>query len=604
MRWVFASLIITGLALEVFAQTPARARKTTSSKSKAASQQKKSSPVHSSPSDPVEAWMNKMTLRQQVAQLLVVKFYGESLPAKSKEYRDLDHLVRQTGVGGLIVLNRVRNGLTVNAEPHAMASFINRMQRAASIPLIVGGDFERGASMRVANTVKFPHNMAYAAAKDLDGTRFLGLHTAREARALGVHWVFAPTADVNNNADNPVINLRSFSENPDEVAAHVRAYIEGAHSDPANKVLLSAKHFPGHGDTATDSHLGLANISGNRARLDAVELKPFRAAIDAGVDSIMTAHLTVPSLEPEPIPATVSYKIMTDLLKKEMGFKGLVTTDAMDMFGLSKQFAPGEAAVRALEAGVDVLLVPPDPEKAITGVVQAIQSGRISRARLRHSVRKVLAAKVHLGLHRHRLVNIENIPEVIDSPEAAERAQQTADRALTLVQNEKNIFPLKSPETTCVYVLSVNQYSLLGQRFLEELKLRLPSVKTQRLDVSLDDVVFDDAAADAKQCSAVVVASFATGISRQGDASQALPANLTRFVNLLMDQPVPVGLISFGNPYLLRNFPNVAAYIDGYSTVPTSEVAMAKALAGEIHFQGKMVVTIPGIADYGSGITQ
>jgi len=602
MRRVFAALIISGLTLGVFAQAPVRARKPAASKSKAAPQKKSSS--RTSPSDQVEAWMNRLTLRQQVAQLLVVKFYGEALPAKSKEFRDLDRLVRQTGIGGLIVLNRVRNGLTVNAEPHAMASFINRMQRAASIPLIVGGDFERGASMRVANTVKFPHNMAYAAAKDLEGTRFLGLHTAREARALGVHWVFAPTADVNNNADNPVINLRSFSENPDEVAAHVRAFIEGAHSDPANKVLLSAKHFPGHGDTATDSHLGLANIPGDKARLDAVELKPFRAAIDAGVDSIMTAHLTVPALEPEPIPATVSYKIMTDLLKKELGFKGLVTTDAMDMFGLSKQFSPDEAAVRAIEAGVDVLLVPPDPEKAITGVVQAVQSGRISRARLRQSVMKVLAAKVHLGLHRHRLVNIENIPEVIDSPEAAEKAQQTADHALTLVRNEKSIFPLKAPETTCVYVLSVNQYSLLGQRFLEELKLRMPAVKTQRLDVSLDDVAFDEAAADAKQCSAVVVASFATGISSQGSNSLALPANLTRFVNLLIQNPVPVGLISFGNPYLLRNFPDVAAYIDGYSTVPTSEVAMAKALAGEIHFRGKMVVTIPGIADYGSGITQ
>lgn len=590
MRWLAACLIAASLASG--AAPPSK---------KAVLKKSKSSPAHTSQ---VHAWMKRLTLRQQIAQLLVVQFYGESLPAKSKEYRRIDGLVRQTGVGGLIILNRVKNGLTVNAEPHAMASFINRIQRVASVPLIVGGDFERGASMRIANTVKFPHHMAYAAAKDIEGTRFLGLHTAREARAMGVHWVFAPTADVNNNADNPVINLRSFSENPDEVAEHVKAFIEGAHSDLANQVLLSAKHFPGHGDTATDSHLGLANVAGDRARLDAVELKPFRAAIAAGVDSIMTAHLTVPAIESEPIPATVSSKIMTDLLKKELGFTGIVTTDAMDMFGLSKQFAPGEAAVRALEAGVDVLLVPPDPEKAIAGILKAVETGRLSRARIRHSVEKVLAAKVRLGLHRHRLVNIENIPEVIDSVEAAEKAQQTADRALTLLRNGSGIFPLKAPETTCVFVLSVNQYSLLGKRFMEELKERSLSVKTQRLDVSMDDVAFDEAAADAKQCTTAIVASFATGATYRGDTALALPPNLSRFIDLLIESPVPVGLISFGNPYLLRNFPGVDAYVDTYSTVPTSEAAMAKALLGEIPFRGTMVVTIPGIAEYGSGITQ
>ncbi len=602
MRWFAACLLAIAFSYGAPPQKKASpARKSATAKK---SVQKKQPSVRSVSSDPVKNWMQKLTLRQQVAQLLIVKFYGDALPTRSKEFRDLDALVRQTGVGGLIVLNRVKNGLTVNAEPYEMASFINRLQRSAAIPLIVGGDFERGSSMRMANTVKFPHSMAYAAAKDLDGSRYLGLYTAQEARAMGVHWVFAPAADVNNNADNPVINLRSFSENPDEVSAHVKAFIEGAHSDPDNKVLLSAKHFPGHGDTATDSHLSLGTVSGDRARLDAVELKPFRAAIEAGIDSIMTAHLTVPALEPEPIPATVSRRIMTDLLKKEMGFTGLVTTDAMDMFGLSKQFSPGEAAVRAIEAGVDVLLVPPDPEKAITGVVQAVQSGRISRERLRQSVEKVLAAKVHLGLHRERLVNVDNIPDVIDSEEAIRRAQETADRALTLVRNHGSLFPLQVPARTCVFVLSVNQYSLLGMRFMEELRQRSPDIHTHRLDISMEDSFFDDAVSDAQKCSSAVIASFATGAAYRGDASLALPPNLTRFINKMVESPVPVGLISFGNPYLLRNFPDVDAFINGYSTVPTSEIAMAKALLGEIPFRGRMVVTISGIAEYGSGITQ
>lgn len=552
----------------------------------------------------VRRWMQRLTLRQQVAQLVIIPFYGDDPSSKSKEFRDFNRLVKQTGVGGLIILNRVKNGLVVNAEPYEMASFINRMQRAAAIPLIVGGDFERGASMRVSDTTKFPHNMAFAAAKDLEGTRFMALHTAREARAMGVHWVFTPDADVNNNADNPVINLRSFSENPDEVAQHVTAYIQGAHSDPSNKVLLSAKHFPGHGDTATDSHLGLANVAADRARLDAVELKPFRAAITAGVDSIMTAHLTVPTIEPENIPATVSAKIMTDLLKNELGFRGIVTTDAMDMYGLSKQFPPGEAAVRAIEAGVDVLLISPDPEKAIAGVVKAVQSGRISRQRIRQSVEKILTAKVAVGLHKKRLINLEAISEVIDSPEARERAQETADRALTLLRNGRDVFPIKAPDTACLYVLSENRYSQLGRKLIDELKDRAPKILAQWLDSSLADSTFDEIAEKAKTCSTVVVATFVTASAYRGDAALALSPSLTKFVETLIAGPAPVGLISFGNPYLLRNFQNVPAYVNTFSTAATSETAMAKAMLGQIPFRGKLVVTIPGLAQYGSGITQ
>lgn len=552
----------------------------------------------------VRVWMQNLSLREQVAQLVIIPFFGDAPSSRSKEFRTFNRLVRQSGVGGLIVLNRVRNGIAISAEPYAMASFINRMQRVAPIPLIVGGDFERGVSMRVSDTVKFPYNMAFAAAKDVDGSRFMGFYTAKEARALGVHWVFAPDADVNNNADNPVIGLRSFSENPDEVAEHVKAYIEGAHADPSNIVLLSAKHFPGQGDTAIDTHLGLGNVAGDRARLDAVELKPFRAAIAAGVDSIMMAHLTVPAIESESIPATVSSKLVTGLLKKELGFDGIVVTDAMDMFGLSKQFTPGEAAVRAIEAGVDVLLMPPDVDKAIAGVVKAVESGRISRERIRQSVEKVLAAKVRLGLHRKRLVNVEEIAEVIDSPEAAARAQQTADRALTLIRNGNNIFPLKSKETSCLYVVNENRHSQLGRRLIDEAKDRAPKMPAQWLDSSIADSTLNEIATSSKSCSAIIVATFASATANRGDAGLGLLPNLTRFVDALIAGPSPVGLISFGNPYMLRNFPKVDAYVAAFSTAATSEVAMGKALFGEIPFRGKLVVSIPGLAEYGSGITQ
>jgi beta-N-acetylhexosaminidase len=387
--------------------------------------------------------------------------------------------------------------------------------------------------------------------------------------------------------------LRSYSENPDEVAEHVRAYIEGAHADPANRVLVCAKHFPGHGDTAVDSHLGLGKIEVDRARLDAMELKPFRAAIAAGVDSVLTAHLSVPALEPKEIPVTVSTNVMTKLLKNELGFKGIVTTDAMDMLGLSNQIAPGEAVVRAMEAGVDVLLMPPDPSRAINAVVKAVESGRLSRARIRASVEKVLTTKVRLGLHRKRLVEIEQIADGIDLPRAAERAQSTADRAITLVRDDRDLFPAKSAESSCLYVLVENRWSTLGRRFVEEIKARRPLMLAQVLDASLPNPAFDGVVDYAKTCAAVYVTVFST------------PSEpVARFINSLIAGPAPVGLISFGNPYLLRTFPAVAGYVATFSTAQTSEVAMAKSLTGEIRFQGKMPITIPGLAEYGSGLTK
>ena len=228
-----------------------------------------------------------------------------------------------------------------------MALFLNQMQKMSRTPLVVAADFERGASMRVSGGAQFPYNMAYGAGRDLDAVRYEGLATAREARAIGVHWIFAPVADVNNNPENPVINMRSFGENAEDVAQNVAAYIDGAHSDPKNRVLVTAKHFPGHGDTDTDSHLALAKVTANKERLETLEFKPFRAAIAHGVDSIMTAHLAVPALEPDEIPATVSSKVLTGVLREELKFQNIIVTDAMDMAGFAKMFNQGEAAVRA-----------------------------------------------------------------------------------------------------------------------------------------------------------------------------------------------------------------------------------------------------------------
>ena len=343
-----------------------------------------------------------MSLRDKVAQLVIVNANGDVYSTKSPDYEKYRHWVADLHVGGIIINNTSQYGLVRNAEPHVLALFLNQMQRLAKTPLLVASDFERAASMRVTGGTRFPHSMAFGAAGDLAATRYEGLIAAREARALGIHWIFAPVADVNNNPLNPIINLRSYGEDPEQVSRYVAAYIEGAHSDPANRVLVTAKHFPGHGDTDVDSHLGLPRLEVPRERLDAMELKPFEAAIAHGVDSVMTAHMAVPALEPSGMPATVSHNVLTALLRDELKFKGLIVTDAMTMQGLAMLFDSGEGSVRSIVAGADVLLMPPDPEKAIRAVVAAVEDGRISRQRLDQSVARVLAAKLSLGLTKKK----------------------------------------------------------------------------------------------------------------------------------------------------------------------------------------------------------
>jgi beta-N-acetylhexosaminidase len=541
-----------------------------------------------------------MTLRERIAQLIVITSYGEAPSSRSAEFRNFVHAVRDLRVGGIIVVNRVVNGSVRNAEPYAMAAFLNRMQRLAKTPLLVGGDFERGASMRVSGTPKYPHLMAYGAAGDLKLTRELGLATAREARALGVQWVFAPDADVNNNPDNPIINIRSFGENPTEVAAQVRSFIEGAHSDPENRVLTTVKHFPGHGDTAVDSHMGMPRLEADKERLRSTELIPFREAISAGVDAVMTAHMAVPAFESEDIPATVSKKILTGLLREEMNFPGLIVTDAMDMQGLTKQFPGGEAAVRALQAGADVLLMTPDPETAITAVAAAVKDGRLSQKRIEESAVRVLMAKARVGLNKKKLVDVEDINDFIDSPEAGQQAQTAADKAVTLVRNQGGLVPLSNTAGACVWVLSESRYGVQGRRFAEEIKGRASGIRLQMFDPLTSSTDMEQGLEKAGKCDVHVVAAFVTVGAYRGNV--ALSGGYPGFVQKLQGTGSPILLISLGNPYLLRSFPDVAAYLATFSPAPTAEAAAAKSLLGAIEITGRLPVTIPGIAKYGDGI--
>jgi beta-N-acetylhexosaminidase len=548
----------------------------------------------------VRRWMRNMTARDEVAQLIFIAFHGESPNTRSREYRKFIRLIRETKVGGL-VLNNVSNGRTIQkAQPYQVAAFLNKMQRMATVPLMVGGDFERGASMRLEGTTVFPHAMAFGAAGDPALTRYEGEDTAREARALGVQWIFYPDADVNNNPDNPIINIRSFGENPTDVGAHVRAFIEGAHADKKNYALATAKHFPGHGDTAVDTHVNLASIPADLDHLEHVELVPFKAAIDAGVDAIMTAHIAVPALAPPDLPATLSPAILTDLLRKQLGFKGIVVTDALEMGGIAKGFTSGEASVRALEAGADTLLMPSDPDAAIRAVLAAEQSGRITRQRVQESVVKILAAKEKVGLDRKRSVEVEALADVLDAPEAIEKAQEVADRAVTLVRNNGDAVPLRAPEQACFVVMPEGRYSTEGQVFTQEVRKRAARATIVNIDPSMPRPQVDEILARLAGCANYAVAAFAPVTASRG--SVGLGGDLPYAVETLTASGKPIVMVALGSPYLLRNFPNVTAYLATFSSVPPSEVAAVKALWGEIPIRGHLPVSIPGLAKYGEGI--
>ena len=538
--------------------------------------------------------MKTLTLRDKIAQLIFIPFHGAAPHSATREYRQFVRLVRDTHIGGLVLVNWSNGRVVQKAEPYALGAFVNRMQRLARVPLIVTADFERGASMRVDDTTVFPHAMAFGATGDPSLARYEGEVTAREARALGVQWVFFPVADVNSNPDNPIINIRSFGENPEEVAKFVTAFIEGAKADPKNRVLTTAKHFPGHGDTAVDTHMNLATISGDLERLRHVEFVPFQAAIRAGVDSVMTAHIAVPALDAPDVPATLSKPIVNGVLREQLGFKGIVLTDALEMGGVAKGYSAGEAAVKALEAGVDVLVMTPEPERALNAVLAAVRSGRITQKRIDESVERILAAKALTGLDRRRYVDLEAISDAVNPPEANHKAQEIADRAVTLVKNDKNAIPLAAPAKACYMVLAESKYSTTGQAFAQELKRRVPTARIWPLDPAMP-VPEPDAA-----CEEYVVAAFASVNAYAGNV--ALKGDYPHLLEALAGTGKPVVLIALGSPYLLRNFPHVTAYLTTFSTVPPSEIAAVKAMLGEIPIRGRLPVTIPGIAKYGSGI--
>jgi beta-N-acetylhexosaminidase len=572
------------------------------------------------------ASLKKMSLEQKIGQMFMIWAFARFTNFDGPDYIGLRDTMRKYHIGGFALTVSFDDGLLDKTPPLEAAMLTNQLQRDSEFPLLFAADFERALASRLRSVTNFPHAMAFGATRDPSYAREFGRITAQEARAIGVQWNWAPDADVNSDPNNPIINTRSFGEDPAAVSAMVAATIEG---ERAGGLLATAKHFPGHGDTDVDSHHGVPVINADRAHLDNVELPPFRAAIKAGVDSIMVGHIEVPALDPDPNRvASISPAVVTGLLKQRMGFHGLVVTDALMMQGLMKLFpeggsaAAGRAAVEAVKAGDDVLIIPSDLAGSYNGLLQAVRSGEIPESRIDESVLKILRAKAEVGLNKAKLVDLDAVSHLVAMPKSLEIAQEIADQAVTLVRDNHKVLPLKptvqgtnSPQNpyhptaenrgqTLLLIFTPDVRTDAGWMLERQVRARISDIKTIYIEPR-NAAAWSGPVLDAVSAAQTVIA--AVYLSPQGGA----PGNLAMLStgpegllhNVVQSAAAKTVVVAMGNPYIASQLPEVQNYLCTFSDAEVSELSAAKALFGEIPTPGRLPVTIPGIAARGAGMS-
>jgi len=562
-----------------------------------------------------ERWVDdtfrKLTADEKIGQLIVPSFESNFLSTDSDTFDSLSRLVRDYHVGGFhvfgasmpapSVLLNAGYGTVILGQPFSAAFLINRLQALSTVPLLNTADFETGVGFRIFGATSFPRQMAMGAIAGADGARLVREEariTALEARAIGVQVNFAPIADVNNNPRNPVINTRSYGEDPARVAALVGAYVEGAKD---GGMIATVKHFPGHGDTDVDSHLGLPIITYDRARLRDVELVPFRRGVEQGAQAVMAAHIELPALDPAPqTPATFSRPILHDLLRQELGFGGLVYTDSMSMDAVAKMVTPDEGAVRALAAGADQILHSPDPIAAFSGIKRALASGRLAHAQIDESVRRVLRAKASVGLHRSRAIDLEAVPSKVGGRAHDAIAEEAFARAITLVKDDRRQVPLTAPRDAPILYLSVLDYpsgwqiAAPSRTFIPELRKRWPQVTSIEVSDHTPMSELDLVRAVAPRYAAVIASVFVRSTSGSGrlDLAAELVRLLKDLSRITDGARVPLVTVFFGNPYTASFVTELPAMLVTYDFYDQAERAAVRAIAGEAGLSGRLPVTL------------
>ena len=544
--------------------------------------------------------MRSMTLREKVAQLVWPSVFGDYVSGDSPQWRRLTQYVQQEKVGGFTISV---------GSPIEVAAKLNALQAMSKIPLLFGADLEAGAGFRarggyfvpnaidLGGAILFPPEMALGATRDTSLAYEEGRLTALEGRALGIHIAYAPVLDVNNNPANPVINTRSYSEDPALAAKMGVAFIHGLQD---HGMIATGKHFPGHGDTGVNSHLALPVVTVSRSRLDTVELVPFRAAVKSGVGAIMSFHGAMPALDSSGVPGTLSPKVVTGLLRGEMGFRGIIISDAMDMRGVLDQFGADEAAKRAIAAGIDVLIQPLDVTKTIDAVIAGLNEGRYTAARLDSSVRRVLETKRKLGLAQSKMVDLNALRFAVGDSANAQVARRVAEKSITLVRDSAHQVPLLDSTKSVLSITIARRADLsAGNSFNAELRTRLPKLRTEFASTEDASLNYPRLLAAADSADIVVIGSY---VGQSWDAASAsAPEAFTNFVQALVSRGRKPIIVAFGNPYLLQQLPFVGTYLVAWGGFPVSQVAAARALTGVAPITGRLPISIPPYAMLGVG---
>ncbi|WP_340102947.1 glycoside hydrolase family 3 N-terminal domain-containing protein [Rhodohalobacter sp. 8-1] len=544
-----------------------------------------------SPDVNVDSLLNSMSLRDKIAQLFIVPAYGSFTNENEPRYLRLKRLVAEHNVGGIIFMQ---------GDVYGQGVMTNELQQLAKIPLWITQDMEFGAAMRVRGTTRFTPAMGIAATQDPENAYLKGVITAREAKALGVHQIFAPVLDVNNNPDNPVINVRSYGGVPEIVAEYGNYFIRGIESEG---ILATAKHFPGHGDTDTDSHLALPTIGHDFERIQNLELVPFKVNIESGLKSIMSAHIAYPNIS-ENIgrPSTLDESVLNRILIDSLGFDGLVVTDGLEMQGITNHYAPGEAVVLALRAGADLMLISPDELTAIDDVYDAIQIGRLSEERVDRSVRKLLELKKNRGVLKDHTVDLASLNNQINTLNYQAIANSIARQSLTVLSNDKDILPITDAKFPSVLVVTVadDKDGDTGSNLAREMRKYHQRVVYHNIDQRTTDEEKIEIMEAARQADLLVIGSFIMVRSHQ---PIQLPDELKKIVTALTDVQKPSVLMAFGNPYVVRDIPGADAHVLAWSSSSNQVEQSVPGLFAAEHVNGRLTSEIPGMYPIGSGLS-
>jgi beta-N-acetylhexosaminidase len=563
-------------------------------------------PLSASQREWVEQTLASLSLHDRVGQMVMEWVLGDYANVKDSSYAEVIRWVEQDHIGGISMSL---------GTPIEVAAKVNDLQRRAKVPLLVSADLEPGLGrlegglfahymLDAGSATVFPTAMAIAAtARDSDAYD-VARAIAEEGRAVGIHINFSPVVDVNNNPSNPVINTRSFGENPARVARLSALFVRGAQNGGQ---LATAKHFPGHGDTDVDSHVGLPMVAVSSARLDSVELVPFRAAISAGASLVMTAHIALPAISGDSTtPATLSRRIITNLLRDTLGFRGVAITDAMTMEGVGKGYTTEQSSVLAVKAGADILLKPSDPTRAINAVVAAVEKGDITRARIDSAVRHILELKVRSGVVTTPMVSLEKLRETVGSPEHRALSRSIAKRAITLIRDHASLIPLRGdPGMTLLVEYAPETEIKVGRTCRPQMRGVRGKPGTSRaatvvrLTPGANAQQLDSVSTMAAKASTVVVTAYVRRVEGEGRVS--IPPLIASWIDSVA-QRKPTVVVSLGNPYLIRQFPNVGTYLNTYGVSENLECAAAAAIYGASPITGRSPVSLPGFFQAGDGI--